>query len=177
MVLMALLTVVVGLMGGNGMRLANSGLKTVYEDRVVPLGQLLEVQIRRLAIRATVNALIADPLPGHIQSGLGEIDADVAAINKSWTAYMASNLTPEEQQLAKGFVAARAEYAQIAIIPIVKDLRASNIDAARQILVEKNLRSTSTWRKPSRDSLACSRRSPSTYTNLQRRLWNPPDGP
>ena len=46
---MGVLLFIIGFLGLQGMAASNAGLKTVYEDRTVPMGQLLDIQ--RLLLR------------------------------------------------------------------------------------------------------------------------------
>ncbi|MGZ8214082.1 MAG: Tar ligand binding domain-containing protein, partial [Methylosarcina sp.] len=53
----AVLSLSLGALGLVGMQKTNAGLRTVYLDRVVPAGQLADIQRRQLSnIRALTNA-------------------------------------------------------------------------------------------------------------------------
>jgi methyl-accepting chemotaxis protein-1 (serine sensor receptor) len=79
---------------------SNESLRTVYQDRLVPVGQLDAVirAINRVQLIAT-TAVVNGPA-----SYGGSRDAIVQALDeqdKAWQAYMATDLTPEEGKLAE----------------------------------------------------------------------------
>ena len=97
------LLVVIGLIGLNGMSKSETGLKTVYEDRTVPLMDL--GLVIDMANRIRTNAVIAAnaSAPGVAQNANADTLALDAEIDKLWTKYMSTTLTPEEKALADNF--------------------------------------------------------------------------
>ena len=99
--LLSLLLVGVGSLGLFGINQSNSGLKTVYEDRLVPsvqLGSILDVwyQVRENAKNAieSKNTTTA--------KSLGEDANRLVKQNEGvWAKYLATRLTPEEAVLTK----------------------------------------------------------------------------
>ncbi|WP_051279676.1 methyl-accepting chemotaxis protein [Chitinilyticum aquatile] len=97
--LMAVLLLGIGFMGVNSLAGSNASLKTVYEDRVVPLQQLkLISDAYAVAVIDAVNKANA----GLQDSGttLRQVNEASAAIEREWRAYMSTTLTPEEARLA-----------------------------------------------------------------------------
>ena len=98
------LLVAVGVLGIMGMREANKGLETVYNDRTVPLMDLgLMID---MANRIRTNAVLAanvgkTDVAEKMTTATREIDTE---IDKLWAKYMATYLTPEEKKLAETFV-------------------------------------------------------------------------
>ena len=98
------LLVAVGVLGIMGMREANKGLETVYNDRTVPLMDLgLMID---MANRIRTNAVLAanvgkTDVAEKMTTATREIDTE---IDKLWAKYMATHLTPEEKKLAETFV-------------------------------------------------------------------------
>jgi methyl-accepting chemotaxis protein len=99
--LLSILLVAIGLYGLWGMSQSNESLRTVYEDRTIPMGQLDEIKIDVLHIRAAV----VTGLSYHTEAAKQhqEIEQDIKGINKSWEEYVATYLTPEEKILADKF--------------------------------------------------------------------------
>jgi len=131
------LMVVIGLIGLNGMSKTEAGMKTVYEDRTVPLGQLADIQARLLQNRIAVTAAQADPTPEFIADQTAKVENNIAEITKIWDAYMATYLTPEEKVLAEKFAADRKAFVAEGLKPAIAALRANDIEAAKQIIVDK----------------------------------------
>lgn len=94
----ALLTL--GLIGVLKLAVVNDGLKTVYNDRVVPLDQL-----KKIADAYAVNIVDTTHKTrnGNIkfEDCTKSIVDSSAIIEKEWKAYMSTYLTPEEAVLAK----------------------------------------------------------------------------
>jgi methyl-accepting chemotaxis protein len=96
--LLSLVSVVVGLMGLKGMNETVGGLRTVYEDRVVPL--------RDLKVIADLYAVNIVDMAHKVRNG--NIEWEEArknlkdarqGIQKTWTAYKATYLVDEEKKL------------------------------------------------------------------------------
>ena len=97
---LASVAVVIGLIGINGIRQTEEGLKTVYQDRVVPLEQLKAIaDDYAVAIIDAVNKANAG-LTTAEETLKGVVTAS-GDIQKNWNAYMATELTPEESRLAQ----------------------------------------------------------------------------
>ena len=99
--LLSVLLVTIGLYGLWGMSQGNESLRTVYEDRTVPMGSLDDVKIKVLHMRTAIVTVIA--YKNEIAKQHQEIDQDISGIDKSWNAYIATYLTPEEKILADKF--------------------------------------------------------------------------
>ncbi len=99
---LALLLVVIGSAGLYGLSNTNDALKTVYEDRLVSMGQL--DRIIRIVLRNQVEvaaAAIGDP--AQIPVLVKQIAKNKQIIDREWVAYMATYLTPDEKILADSF--------------------------------------------------------------------------
>ncbi len=131
---LCLLLLLLGGWGLIGISQSNAALKTVYEDRTVPIGQLSEVQRNLLRIRLRLDAALFNPTPEAIKGALNEAVAGTQEIDTVWKAYMATSLTTEEAALAKSFEEARAKYEQSALKPVVEALTAGNTDEAKRLV-------------------------------------------
>lgn len=79
--------------------LANDGLQTVYEDRTVPMGDLLNVQRLVLRNRLALNNAVAVADPEVSKANFKEMEENLAGIKQTWAGYMGTYLTPEEAAL------------------------------------------------------------------------------
>jgi methyl-accepting chemotaxis protein-1 (serine sensor receptor) len=133
--ILSVLLIVIGAIGLYGIGKSNDSLKTVYEDRTAPMGQIAD--INRLLLRNRLA--IANSLSFHdeLEKNVADIDANIAAIGKVWDAYMATTLTPEEAVLAKKFAEDRSKFVQEGLKPAVAALKAKDVEAAKRIVVDK----------------------------------------
>ena len=114
---LCLLVVLVGAAGLFGMGQSNAGLKSVYDDRVVPLKQ-----IKTVADMYAVNVVDAahKVRDGALTPAQGQQSVADArkAIDANWKAYLSTQLVPEEAQLVERFqpLQAKADAATEALV-------------------------------------------------------------
>jgi PAS domain S-box-containing protein len=125
------------MLGLFGMSKANDGLKTVYEDRVIPLGQLEHIESLLHQSRLAIVAALVTPTPKVIDNNTATFEKNVKEITKTWEEYMATYLTPEEEKLAGKFTEDRKKFITEGLMPAVAALRTNEIKEANQIVVEK----------------------------------------
>ena len=135
---MSLLLIVMGSIGLFGIAKSNDALRTVYEDRTVPMSQLGSIGRFNLRNQLAIIQALASQAPEVVAKSTEEIEANLAASAKLWKAYVATSLTPEEAQLATRFEQENAVFVQQAVSPAVKYLRADNFMEAKE-LAEKKL--------------------------------------
>jgi methyl-accepting chemotaxis protein-1 (serine sensor receptor) len=97
------LLVGIGSLGLQGLAASNASLKTVYEDRVIALGQLGEVSRLLQRNRIVLLDSLVHREPAHVKQQTDEFDRNTARIESTWKAYEATYLTIEESALAKEF--------------------------------------------------------------------------
>ncbi len=131
-VLSALL-VGIGLLGLGGMASSNAGLKTVYEDRTVTLGQLADIQARMLTNANLLATATLDGTPAAISSTTTQVQANIDSITTTWKAYLATYLTPEEEAIAKRFTDKRGQYVSGALKPTLAALQAGDLKTAQHV--------------------------------------------
>ena len=134
---LSVLLLVIGIIGLNGMSKTEAGLKTVYEDRTIPLGQVGNIEVLLLKNRIAITAALATPTPEVIADSTAKVETNIAEISKIWDAYMATYLTPEEKVLADKFAVDRKVFVVEGLKPAIAALRANDIEAANQIVVDK----------------------------------------
>ncbi len=125
------------MLGLFGLSKANDGLKTVYEDRVIPLGQLEHIESLLHQSRLAIVAALVTPTPEVIDNNTATFEKNVKEITKTWEEYMATYLTPEEEKLAGKFAEDRKKFVTEGLIPAVAALRTNEIKEANKIVVEK----------------------------------------
>ncbi len=130
---LSVLLISIGVVGLWGMGQSNQGLKTVYEDRTVPLGDVnMIIRLNNLNQLHVAEALIT-PTAENIRENTEEIVVARDKITKIWEGYMATTLTPEEAVIAKNFAEARAIFLKEGLMPTVEALKAGKIDEAKRL--------------------------------------------
>jgi len=113
---------------------ANKEMKSLHDDRVVPIGQL-----SRVMGLITTNQLIVARAVHVADSGqrgalLNELESNIAAVSGTWKAYEQSSLTAEEAALAAKFVEARKAFLAQGLQPAMAALRAGDTAAASALV-------------------------------------------
>jgi len=125
----------VGLIGLWGMNHSNESLKSVYEDRAVPIDKLAHVNALQLANRLAVANALLQTLP--TAEAVAQVDANLVQIGKLWDAFMATQMSADEAKLAKATTDARQLYVQEGLLPALAALRANNPKEVLRLQVEK----------------------------------------
>jgi methyl-accepting chemotaxis protein len=115
---MSLMLLLIGGIGLLGMSKSNEGLRTVYEDRTVPLMQLAQISdLMNENIRQLHLASMHDPrmeeskLHDHpISKHLDKIDENIATITKIWGEYTSTQMTDEEKAMAADYLTLRKAF-------------------------------------------------------------------
>ncbi|MBQ5941848.1 MULTISPECIES: methyl-accepting chemotaxis protein [unclassified Massilia] len=113
--------------------MANDAMRSIYADRLVPLGQLDRI-IRLLNINQmdVAKSIVADPAAAG--RNLDEIEANIQTISRTWEAYMGTYLTDEERRLAEQFRQHRSRFVDEGLQPAVAALRAGDTQLATAIM-------------------------------------------
>ncbi|MFO6421235.1 methyl-accepting chemotaxis protein [Hylemonella sp. W303a] len=137
-VLSALLALI-GAVGLYGLNRTSDGLRTVYEDRTVPVSQLARIdalmQRNRTLVLMTVMSRDADSVRSNSES----IESNIATITKSWQQYMATMLTEEESRVAKRFAEVRGRYVAEGLRPSIAAMRAGDFTQLESLVKDKVL--------------------------------------
>ncbi len=101
--LLSVLLVAIGVLGLSGMSGSNQGLKSVYEDRTVPLMDLGKIIDKINLVR--LNAVTASNATNQdiVKEAISKTQQRDKEIEELWDKYMATTLTPEEKKLADAF--------------------------------------------------------------------------
>ena len=127
----------IGIIGLSGISKANDALKSVYENRLVPTGEIAEVQRMLLRNRLAITVSLVTPTPEIIQHSSAEVESNIASIAKIWDSYLETAQTAEQVVLSKKFTEDRTRFVQEGLRPAIAALGANNIPEANRIVVEK----------------------------------------
>ncbi len=127
-----------------GMSKSKAALKTVYEDRIIALDQLRDIESLILQNRLAIATSLITPTPVFITKNTENIDKNNAEIERIWEAYMATFLTLEERVMAANeerimaakFLGDLAKLVTQGLNPAIAALRANEIEKANRIVVE-----------------------------------------
>ena len=124
---LCLLAAALGVAGLLGMQRANQGLNTVYQDRVVPLKQLKLVSDAYAINIVDTAHKVRDGAMTPAQ-GLQSVALARKDIQEQWSAYLATELVPQEVQLATQFRGLQAT-ADASVASLERILQSADIAA------------------------------------------------
>ncbi len=128
------LSVVIGTVGLYASGSSNSSLRSVYDDRLMPIVQLNLIARGDLRNRvAMANGLIQ---PDHMNEFIKVIEGNNAENIRQWDAYMSNSLTDDEKVLAAKFNDANVRFNEEGIKPALAAMQAKNADALKQVQAE-----------------------------------------
>ena len=120
-----------------GMSKARDSLKTVYEDRIIALDQLTDIESLILQNRIAITAsLLETATADEISINVAKLEKNEAEIDRIWETYMATYLLPEEKILATKFADDRKKFVTEGLNAAAAALRANEIKKASRIVVE-----------------------------------------
>jgi methyl-accepting chemotaxis protein len=134
---LSLLLLGLGGIGLFGMGKSSESLRTVYEERTLPIVQISNIQKLLLTSRLSLSAAVVTPAADVVQNSSAEVEINNDEISKIWAVYYAANLSPDEKILADKFAADRTQFVQEGLKPAIKALRANDIKEAERIVVDK----------------------------------------
>ncbi|MGC2779324.1 MAG: methyl-accepting chemotaxis protein [Bradyrhizobium sp.] len=136
--LLGVFMLIIGVAGILSTHAGNVGMRSMYEDRTIPLSQLFEINDRTLQNMSSQQAAAANGKAGKSIDGIGAVvDENSARITKLWADYMASYLTPEEKVVADAFAIRRKAYLEEGIRPALALLQQHKFDEASQHIATK----------------------------------------
>ncbi len=98
LIVSAIAMLTISSMGMKGMFHITRDLKSVYEDRVIPMEQLKDVSdAYSVALRATARKVDNGKLSW--QDGQAQVEQDVMSAKAQWDAYLKTQLTQDESRL------------------------------------------------------------------------------
>ena len=133
-----LVLLLLGLVSWSGVRGSGtlfSEIKTLYEDRTIPIKQIGQIDGLMLRNRILVMEMLREPaalatLEQQLQANIGEVSA-------TWKAYMATSLTPDEKRLADAFAQVRGTYVREGLLSARDAIKAGDVERAQQLYRER----------------------------------------
>ena len=122
-----------GIIGIVSLGFANTSMKSLYEDRLVAMGQLDQV-VRLLDLNQLVIAKAITGDQTVLSQQIDEVNIATKKLDKVWGEFKTTNLTPEEKGLADEFSLNRRKFIVDGINPAVAALHAQDIKLATDIL-------------------------------------------
>jgi len=134
----------IGSYGLWGMSKANDGLRTVYLDRTIPLGDLANIHSMMMEnVRQLHLASMHDPrmeeskLHDHsISIHTDKVEKNIAEISKLWEGYMATYLTPEEKIIADDYAILRKDFVKEGLLVAMGLYKQNRFAEANQTMVK-----------------------------------------
>jgi len=136
---LSLLLIGIGIMGLVSLGATNSALKSVYEERVVPLGEL-----EHMTMLFNENQIsVAESITGQLSTfpeDISVVDKNVAESRKRmdkiaaiWQTILGTQTSVEEQKLVKEADAARLAYGRDGLLPALAVLGAHDFQQASEL--------------------------------------------
>jgi methyl-accepting chemotaxis protein len=141
----SVLMILVGAMGLNGMGSLESSMKSVYEDRLVPTGQLSKIigymRDNRTQLFAALqhdsNNEFSKMHDHAVTMHTDIVSSNIEKISKLWDEYMATYLTPKEKVLAEKFAVTRSKFVKEGLIPARDALLNGDYRGSNLVLLQK----------------------------------------
>jgi methyl-accepting chemotaxis protein len=122
----------VGFVGFIEMRSIYADLRTVYEDRAVPLGQIADVLDALHGIRTRVVGAVGAADAAARDKNIADITDFDKHIDKIWPQYTSTFLTPEEKQFVAAFESQLKKYRSLRA-DVLKAAVSGDSDTARKL--------------------------------------------
>lgn len=123
-------------LGIQGLSATMDSLKTVYEDRLVPLVQLSLINEKMQDNRSQAQIAMANP--AQVGEALSTIEQNSKENERLWKEYMATYLTPEEKILAAQFVESSNKFLEEVFKPAIQAIQAGRFDDAKALIGRMN---------------------------------------
>jgi methyl-accepting chemotaxis protein-1 (serine sensor receptor) len=108
---------------------SNDALKSMYDDRVVALSHLANVERTAMSNLVLISKALQDG--ASITQITNQIDANIALGNKSWATFAGTKMTDDEVRLSEQFAVSHSRFLDMGIKPTLAALRAGDIDHVR----------------------------------------------
>jgi methyl-accepting chemotaxis protein len=135
--ILSVVMVLLGTLGIVGLAKTEAGMISMYENQLLPTRQLGAISTLLMSNRLQIAGAIATPTPEVVADNAQQIGKNIDAINKQWTDYLATDLSPKEKDLAKAFEVAQKSFVQDGLLPAQAALRANDLKEASRLLAEK----------------------------------------
>ena len=128
---------VIGLLGLVGMSKTNEGLRDVYENRTIPIGQMKQIELLLQQNRFTMTIFLAAPSPEVMSNNSARLENNIAEVAMILKAYLATDMIPEERELAERFAEDNDSFVTEGLKPVMVAWRAGEFRVANGIIANK----------------------------------------
>ncbi|MFI3186353.1 MAG: methyl-accepting chemotaxis protein [Methylococcaceae bacterium] len=135
--MLSIALLIVGGIGLYGITKANEDLRSVYEQRTIPMSQISLIQKLLLTNRIRITANLSASSTEETQKNTREVEQNIAEITNIWSAYIATSLSVEEKKLAEQFAEDRKKFVTEGLKPAVEAFKNNDSVLANKIVVEK----------------------------------------
>ncbi len=132
-----LLLLGIAIKGISGIDQTFSGVKFLYQDATVPMGQLAEISGLLQRNRVLVMDMLINPEPDNVKRRAEERSRNTEAIDKLWAAFVATKLDAQEKKLAEELATAFMIYRREALLPVSEAALAGDNTKAQSIYKAK----------------------------------------
>jgi len=112
---------------------ANNSLRTIYDDRLIPIGQLNTI-VRLISDNRMSVAESMNGDPAVVNKTMDTVDKRIGEVARIWDAFMGSELTDVERTQAKKAQDSRVKFVEEGLKPTVAALRAANVQQAMELM-------------------------------------------
>jgi methyl-accepting chemotaxis protein len=130
------LLLVVAATGVRGVSEVTDDLRTMYEDRAVPVEQLGEVNRLLLRNRVLVMDMMAYPGADNIAKWDEELKKNIDAVSTAWEKFSKTRMSDVVRRDAEAFIGLRKTYVADGLLPIRDAMRAGDAAKAQRIYQE-----------------------------------------
>ena len=130
---------VIGVAGLWAVYSSNERLRSVQDDRVVPMGDIANLtQLMADNMVALYKVASVGTEKGAVDGGAAtrQIEANIKTISDLWKKYRATNFTPAEERIAAAFEADRTRFVDQGLRPALKFVEAKKYGDLEQLLNE-----------------------------------------
>jgi aerotaxis receptor len=132
---LAAFMLIIGMIGIMAVQRASTQMQSVYNDRVIPLTQLFDINNRMQANIVTLYKAAADGRAGRPVGNAAEIvNENLSAITATWGQYTSANQTPQLSAAAESYAQKRRAFAESGLKASVPLLEARRFDELSQHL-------------------------------------------
>jgi len=135
--LILLLLVAVAALGLRGVGKVHEGTKAIYEDNVIPLAQLGEINALLLRNRVLVMDMMADPRIQNLDKREAEFGANLKLVDKTWDSFASGDHGASERLIIATFAEARAKYVTAGLLAMRDAAHAGQVDEAKRLYTEQ----------------------------------------
>jgi methyl-accepting chemotaxis protein len=135
--MLSILLLIIGGMGLVGMQKANDGLKSVYEDRTIPLGLIAHVESLIKEERLHLSLALLNPTTAQIKRQTELAEKNLEEAGDTWSTFSATVMTKDEAEFARKFEEDHGRFVREGLLAEIDLLRAGKFREANVLNDEK----------------------------------------